>query len=378
MTRRLAIEAFKSRYGRSPALVVRSPGRVNLIGDHTDYNDGFVLPMAIQQAVWIAAEPRSDSRLDLESLSTRREISMDLDDLTQTATWADYVTGVASEFASAGLPLAGWNGVVASDLPAGAGLSSSAALELASARVFAEMGDVPWDPVAMAQLAQRAENTWVGANVGIMDQLISACGQADTALLIDCRSLVGTPVAVPSDVVVVVIDSGTRRGLVDSEYNERRSTCEEVAGVCGVAALRDLDMATLDEFHSELSDLQYRRARHVINENEVTVRVSELLPANEFEEVGRVMNVSHASLRDDFEISTPAMNELVALAQSADGVYGARMTGGGFGGSVVALADSEAAAQVVEGVPRLFRERTGNTAEGFVAQASAGTSARWQ
>ncbi|NNF63117.1 MAG: galactokinase [Acidimicrobiia bacterium] len=378
MTRRSAIEAFRSRYGRSPALVVRSPGRVNLIGDHTDYNDGFVLPMAIEQAVWIAAEPRTDKRLELESLLTKAEISADLDDLTKTATWADYVTGVASEFVSAGLPLSGWNGVVASDLPAGAGLSSSAALELASARVFAEMANVPWEPVSMAQLAQRAENTWVGANVGIMDQLISACGQADTALLIDCRSLDGSAVAVPPDVAVVVIDSGTRRGLVDSEYNERRSTCEEVARLGGVTALRDLDMDGLDSIRSELTELQFRRARHVINENAVTVKVAELLPAGDFDEVGRLMDESHASLRDDFEISTPAMDELVSRARSADGVHGARMTGGGFGGSAVALVDREAAERFAIEIPQVFRERTGNDAHGFVAKASAGTSARWQ
>lgn len=378
MTRRSAIEAFKSRYGRSPALVVRSPGRVNLIGDHTDYNDGFVLPMAIEQAVWIAAEPRIDGRLEMESLLTKDEIAVELGDLAKAGTWADYVTGVASELAAAGLPLGGWNGVVASDLPAGAGLSSSAALELASARVFAEMGDIAWDPVAMAQLAQRAENTWVGANVGIMDQLISACGQADNALLIDCRSLARSAVAVPSDVSVVVMDSGTRRGLVDSEYNERRSICEEVARLGGVTALRDLDLATLDELRSELTDLQYRRARHVINENELTKRVAELLPSRAFEEVGGLMNASHASLRDDFEVSTVAMDELVSLARSADGVYGARMTGGGFGGSAVALVDSEAATRFVEQVPRSYRERTGNEARAFVAKASAGTSARWQ
>lgn len=376
MSRKAAVNAFRSRYGRAPALVVRSPGRVNLIGDHTDYNDGFVLPMAIDQAIWIAAEPRVDGRLEIHSLLQDAMVDVSLDELVRSGDWADYVTGVAIELRRADIEVMGWNGVIATEIPTGAGVSSSAALEMATARVFTELADAPWDGVAMAQLGQRAENDWVGANVGIMDQLISACGEPDAALLIDCRSLDRTAVAIPPEAAVVVIDSGTRRGLVDSQYNERRATCEAVASICGVAALRDVDMNMLDEFKPQLADVQYRRARHVVRENAATAETAKLLPRGELEAVGDLMNRSHESLRDDFEISTPMMDLLTQIARSS-GAFGARMTGGGFGGSAVALVETARTDDFIRDVLERYADESGNTPGAFVATPASGTSARW-
>ena len=335
---------FAAVFGEPPTYLVRAPGRVNLIGEHTDYNDGFVLPMAINRAVWIALRPRPDRRVILHSLDFDAVATIELDALHHSGEgWVEYVKGVAHIMQNDGFSLSGWEGVVAGDVPIGAGLSSSAALEMATARAFAA-GGLPWDAAHMARLGQRAENEWVGMNCGIMDQMISAAGQRDHALLIDCRTLATRAVPLPPETVVVILDTATRRGLVDSAYNERRAQCEAAAAFFGVPALRDVDQVMFAARAAELDVETRRRARHVITENERTLAAAEAMRQGDASTLGSLMNESHVSMRDDFAISRAEMDTMVALAQAEPGCYGARMTGGGFGGAAVALvraADAE-------------------------------------
>ncbi len=368
-------QAFERRFGVAPAFVVRAPGRVNLIGEHTDYNDGFVLPMAIEHAVWIALRPRADGKVHVQSLDLDRAETFDLDTLRHTnAGWAEYVKGVAWALQEAGYQLAGWEGVLAGDVPRGAGLSSSAAVELATARAFQAVSGFPWDPPAMALLGQKAENQWVGMNCGIMDQMISAAGEADHALLIDCRSLETTSVPLPPGAVVVILDTATRRGLVDSAYNERRAQCEAAARYFGVPALRDV---TLERFEAEsggLDNVTLRRARHVISENARTLAAAAAMQAGDAVELGRLMDASHVSMRDDFEISGPALNIMVECAQAEPGCFGARMTGGGFAGCAVALVDAERAQAFAASIAVRYQARANLEPAVYVCNASEGAS----
>jgi galactokinase len=336
------VQAFRLRFGAPSPIVVRAPGRVNLIGEHTDYNDGFVLPMAIDRAIWIALRPRDDREVHVYSADFEETTHFALHAFQNTsAGWAEYLKGVAWSLQEAGYALQGWEGVVAGDVPRGAGLSSSAALELAAARAFAAVSDLPWDAREMAKLCQRAENDWVGMKCGIMDQMISAAGQADHALLIDCRSLQTELVPLPPETVVVVLDTTTRRGLVDSAYNERRTQCEAAAGFFNVPALRDVGVDQFEAQSEALDEVTRRRARHVITENKRTLQAAEAMRCDDPSEMGCLMNASHASLRDDFEVSSEALNTMVACAVQEEGCYGARMTGAGFGGCAVALVHTD-------------------------------------
>ena len=264
--RRAAVAEFVDRFGEPPLFVVRAPGRVNLIGEHTDYNDGFVLPLAIERAVWLAVRPRSDSEVRVRSMDFAEGARFDTAQLERGGepSWSEYLKGTAWALAETGYALGGWEGAMASDVPMGAGLSSSAALELATARAFASVSGIDWNAPVMARLAQRAENEWVGMNCGIMDQMISAVGVAGHAVLIDCRSLDTTAVPLPKGTVIVILDTSTRRGLVDSAYNERRRQCEEAAAFFGVRALRDLAPHALALRIDELDPTTARRARHVV------------------------------------------------------------------------------------------------------------------
>jgi galactokinase len=376
------VREFEQRFGAPPTLLARAPGRVNLIGDHTDYNDGFVLPMAIDRSVWIALRPRDDRRVVVYSLDFAERAGFDLGaEMSSALTggarkgWIEYVHGVAWSLRDAGYPLGrGWDGVAAGDVPVGAGLSSSAALELATARAFAGLGGLAWEPIAMARLAQRAENEWVGVNCGIMDQLISAAGVAGHALLIDCRSLATRSVHMPSEAAVVVLDTATRRGLVDSAYNERRAQCEAAAAFFGVPALRDVDMPAFSARVAELDPLIRKRARHVVTENDRTLAAATALEGGDVERVGRLMDESHASLRDDFEVSRPELDTMVRLARAHDGCYGARMTGAGFGGCAVALVAGSAAQDFVREVTRRYATEVGLQPALYICTASQGAS----
>ncbi len=365
-------QEFERRFGVPPAFVVRAPGRVNLIGEHTDYNDGFVLPMAIDRAVWIAGRPRDDGRFVAHSLDLDDTVECVLENIRRETGWGEYLKGVAWALQEAGYTLRGWEGVVSGDVPIGAGLSSSAAMELATARVFAVTSGFPWDPATMAKLGQRAENEWIGVNCGIMDQMISAAGKADHALLIDCRSLETHPVPLPPGTSVVVLDTATRRGLVDSAYNERRAQCEAAARFFGVPALRDVSVDQFQARADQLDDVTRRRARHVVTENDRTLQAVEAMRKGDAVELGQLMNASHNSLRDDFEVSCDELNAMVVCAQRKDACYGARMTGGGFGGCAVALVRADAAQGFATTVAACYQESTGNTPNVYICSATDG------
>jgi galactokinase len=361
---------FRQRFGEAPRFVARAPGRVNLIGEHTDYNDGFVLPMAIDRATWIALRPRDDDHVVMHGLDHNETLQFSLAELNKRAGhWGEYPKAVAWALQDAGYELCGFDSVMACDVPMGAGLSSSASFEVAVARALVEISGNVWEPVTMAKLCRRAENEWVGVNCGIMDQMISACGKAGHALLIDCRSLATRPVALPAGCVVAVLDTATRRGLMNSDYNQRRSQCEAAARFFGVKALRDVSRQEFDAREANLDELTRRRARHVITENERTLAAAATRDAAEF---GRLMNASHKSLRDDFEVSSRELDWIVQCAQSAPGCYGARMTGAGFGGCAAALVRADARRDFDGAVVAGYQKATGLTARVYVCEAANG------
>ncbi len=367
---------FVDRFGQSPQWIIRAPGRVNLIGEHTDYNDGFVLPLAIDRAVWIAARPRADRSVVVRSIDYAEEASFSLDVPVKGGPgWIEYVKGVAWSLQEAGHELCGWEGVMSGDVPREAGLSSSAALEIATARAFAALGGIAWDPIAMARLAQRAENRWIGVNCGIMDQLISAAGREDHALLIDCRTLEIQPVPFPPGIAVVVLDTATRRGLVDSAYNQRRDQCKSAAEFFRVPALRDVDLELFQRVAADMDETIRRRAMHVITENDRTLQAVEAMRRGDSAALGMLMNKSHASLRDDYEVSSEALNIIVQSALNQVSCYGARMTGAGFGGCAVAVVDRESTDGFARAVAADYQAQTGHTPAIYVCHPSNGAEA---
>lgn len=366
-------ELYKERYQKKPDFLVRAPGRVNLIGEHTDYNDGFVLPMAIDRAIWIALAPTIGHEVRIFSVDFDEEAAFSLDEFQNLGTgWVEYVKGVAWAIQSSGIPINGWVGVMGGDVPRGAGLSSSAALELAVARAFQSVSDFPWVAGNMALLAQKAENQWVGVNCGIMDQMISAAGVAGHALLIDCRSLETHPAPLPESTVIVVMDTGTRRGLVDSAYNERRRQCEIAASFFGLPALRDVKIEQFEKHASELDILIRRRARHVISENQRTLLAVAAMEHSDATELGKLMIASHMSLRDDFEVSRLELDIIVNLAVNHSGCYGARMTGAGFGGCAVALVQADLVDDFVSSVTQEYQVSTGIKPNLYICKATNG------
>ncbi len=372
--------AFTEKFNTPPSLIVQAPGRVNLIGEHTDYNDGFVLPMAIDRGIWLALRPREDDQVVVHSLDFEETAVFPLTNLQNTQSgWAEYLKGVAWALQENGYTLRGWEGVMAGDVPKGAGLSSSAALELATARAFQQVSGFAWDAPQMARLGQLAENKWVGVNCGIMDQMISAAGEAGHALLIDCRSLETQSVPLPpaldgSATAVVILDTTTRRGLVDSAYNERRQQCEAAAAHFGVPALRDVSIGEFLAEADNLPELTRRRARHVITENLRTLNAAKAMQNADADLLGQLMNESHVSMRDDFEITNDELNVMVAAAQAQPSCYGARMTGGGFGGCAVALVHGEQVERFVTAVSHQYHQQTGLMPNIYVCQPSAGAS----
>lgn len=374
-TREHAITEFKRHFGDPPAFVVRAPGRVNLIGEHTDYNDGFVLPLAIDRAVWIALRPASTKQVVLHALDLNQSAEFSLKNIKhENQEWVEYVKGTAWALQQAGYLLAGWEGLITSSIPIGAGLSSSAALELAAARAFAAVSGYPWDAVKMARIGQQAERDWVGVNCGIMDQMISALGRAGHALLMDCRSLKTNLVPLPPDMAVVVLDTATRRGLVDSAYNIRRQQCNVAARFFGVPALRDVSRDEFDAKAAALDPVVFRRARHVIEENFRTRDAVQAMSRKDAAKLGRLINASHASLRDDFEVSSPQLDQMVDCAQQESACYGARMTGAGFGGCAIAIVQSEAVHDFCETVTINYQKAAGLKPEIYVCTATDGAT----
>lgn len=372
---------FATRFGAAPTLRVQAPGRVNLIGEHTDYNDGFVLPCAIDFRTLVVGRERSDRRVRV--LATDYGDQLDEFDLDESITaradlpWANYVRGVVKMLLARGAVLTGADLAVAGNVPQGAGLSSSASLEVAVAQFFKSLCRLDQlSPTDLALIGQQAENQFVGCNCGIMDQLISARGQAGHALLIDCRTLEASPVPLMSDMAVMIIHSRVQRGLVESEYNTRRAQCEQAAAHFGVKALRDVSLSQLHAGAAGLDPLVYRRARHVVTENQRTLDAAQALATHDLPRLGELMAQSHASMRDDFEITVPAIDALVALAQAAVGQHGgARMTGGGFGGCVVALMPTAQVARVRTAIETHYRSPQGQPALIYVCKPSAGAHA---
>jgi galactokinase len=367
-------ESFVKHFGDKPSLMVRAPGRVNLIGEHTDYNDGFVLPMAIDRAIWIAVRPRTDRFVRIHSVDFEADAVFSLDDLKKEQGWAEYLKGVAHILQAEGYKLSGWEGVMMGDVPRGSGLSSSAAVEMATARVFASVSNLKWDAAYMARIGQRAENEWVGVNCGIMDQMASAACKEDHALFLDCRSLEIQHVPLPDHVAIVVMDTSTRRGLVDSAYNERRSQCEEAARFFGVKALRDVSLDEFEKRKSGLREVVMRRARHIITDDQRVLDAMQAMQANDVVRLGNLLNAGHISLRDDFEVTNEALNQIVEAAQMQSSCYGARMTGGGFGGCAIALVDAGKVNAFVDSVEKAYREKSGLEPQIYVCKASAGAS----
>lgn len=369
------IQEFQTRFGAPPSAVVRAPGRVNLIGEHTDYNDGFVMPMAIERDTWIALRPRSDDTVVLHSIDHGESATFSIHHLTRDAmSWREYPKGVTNALREAGYTLRGWEGVTACDVPMGAGLSSSASYELAVARAFCAVSNFPWDAPRMALLGQKAENEWVGVKCGIMDQMISAVGEADKAVLIDCRDLSRRAAPLPAGTAVVIMDTMTRRGLVDSAYNERRRQCQAAADHFKVKALRDVTLETFNRRAGELDKVTAQRARHVISENERTVRASEIMARGDAAGLGVLMNASHDSLRDDFEVTNHELNVIVDIARQQDGCFGARMTGAGFGGCAVALVRQDAVKAFSAQVTAAYTKACGKAPTLYVTKAAAGAS----
>ncbi len=344
-----AVQAFEQTNGRRPTALVQAPGRVNLIGEHTDYNDGFVLPLALPYGTAIAMEVSPESVIEAASEGFGgQRIALDAD-VDPDIGWAVYLHGMADLLRRDGFDVGGWRGSLATDIPAGAGLSSSAALEVASGLAALVAGGVV-DPAdgrpttellaTIAALGTRVENEVLGLPSGIMDQLISATANDGAALLVDCATATGTPVPVPDGTIVVVLDTGTRRQLVDSEFAARRADCERAASMLGVSSLRQAPPDGAERLASEGADeVLVRRVRHVLGENQRTVEAADALRNGDVVRVGQLMADSHRSLATDYEVSSPALDAMVATATEAPGCLGARMTGGGFAGCAVALVD---------------------------------------
>jgi galactokinase len=375
------ISRFRTRFNTNAA-VYRAPGRVNLIGEHTDYNDGFVLPAALEFSCWTAVAPRNDRRLVIHSENFDETVEADLDDLKPfpDSTWANYPLAVAWALEQAGNRLSGANMYIAGDVPLGAGLSSSAAIEVSVGFAFSEVSGLPIDRTALALLCQRAENEFVGARCGIMDQFISCHGLANHALLLDCRSMEMHILPIPADVILIICNTMVKHELGASEYNVRREECEQAVSAFvkvlpGIRALRDVSRAQLEEHRHLLGSVPYKRARHVITENERVLRAADAFQSGEIGKLGQLMADSHRSLRDDYEVSCSELDILVEIAVRQRGVFGARMTGGGFGGCTINLVDAPCVQEFQQKVSAAYKSATGLHPDIYVCRASQGAEA---
>lgn len=369
-----------SRHFGGGGVSVRAPGRVNLIGEHTDYNEGFVLPCAIDFHTVVTGRARADMTVRVVAAdygNARDEFRLDQPVTPRAdALWANYVRGVARHLLLSGVPIRGADLVVSGNVPQGAGLSSSAALEVAVGQAFKTLHDLAVSPSELALIAQTAENQFVGCRCGVMDPLISACGRKDHALLIDCRSLQARAVRLPDGMAVMILNSHVQRDLVDSEYNARRAQCEAAARHYRVAALRDIDLPALEDGAAGLDAVTLRRARHVVSENQRTLDAADALSAGDMVRLGRLMAQSHVSMRDDFQVTVPAIDRLVDIVGAVIGEgAGVRMTGGGFGGCVVAMVPEPRVAAVRAAVELGYRSPDGRAATVYVCRAEEGAGA---
>jgi galactokinase len=379
---------FRTRFGSEPQWIIRAPGRVNLIGEHTDYNEGYVLPTAIDRDMLIAASRREteDKTVRVYATEYDQEDAFSLDHIVQheSLAWANYLRGVVRIYRDAGHSMPSFDAVLCSNIPQGAGLSSSAAFEVAVGTLLKEMSNLEISLKETALLAQRAENDFVGVKCGIMDQFVSALGEPDSALMVDCRSLDCKVVPLnisDNQVSIVVTNSGVRRGLVDSEYNDRRQSCLQGAAELAkllqrddVQSLRDIEMAEFISVEAHLPLVLAKRCHHVISENLRVLLAVTALENENFEDFGRLMNTSHASLRDHFQVSCPEIDILVNDAQHHQGVLGSRITGAGFGGCTVSLIREESIESYRNEVVPRYERKTGCQAEVYICTPAAGAS----
>ena len=371
-------ELFTRCFGHEPRWVVAAPGRVNLIGEHTDYNEGFVLPMAIERHIVIAADSNTSREVTLHSDTTGETASFGVHPKVERGEpgWSNYVRGVIAGFQKRKQKVPGFDAVIESTLPYGGGLASSAALEVATATLLEAMTGQTLDPIAKAQLCQRAEHDFAGVPCGIMDQFTSILARENHALLLDCRSRTTTPVPMTNpEVAVLIVNTHIRHKLAESEYAKRRSQCEAAARALKVTALRDATPAALNKAQKQMEPVVFRRARHVITENERTVQMAKAIQASDWPAVGQLMYASHASLRDDYEVSCPELDAVVEVARAlgaAAGVIGCRMTGGGFGGCAVSLVKTEAVQRITRRLDEDYEKKTGRQTTIFSSRPAAG------
>jgi galactokinase len=379
---RTVAERFLAVYGTSPSGLFRAPGRVNLIGEHTDYNDGFVMPAAIDFSCYSAIRSRSDRTLSVYSQQFQENIEFNLDRLVGPPKkhWTDYVRGVAAVLRDEGYPLRGADLLIDGQVPIGSGLSSSASIEVSSALALTSLGGITVPLGTLARLCQRAENAYTGARCGIMDQFVSCFGRQDQALLLDCRSLEMTYLALPPNVRLVICNTMVRHELAAGEYNERRASCERSIEAIrrflpSIRALRDLTLEDLEKYRSLLSEIDFRRCRHVITENTRVIDAKEALQHVDLARFGQLMYQSHNSLNHDYEVSCRELNLMVSLARNIPGVYGARMTGGGFGGCTINLVEREVVPEFQTSVAREYEKLTDLSPQIFPSSAAGGAVA---
>ncbi len=372
---------FAARFNARPR-VYRAPARVNLIGEHTDYNEGFVMPAALGLSCWVAASAREDRRLVIHSeyFGERIEINLDGAELTPSHRWTDYPAGVVSILQQSGFLLRGANLFISSEIPLGAGLSSSAALEVSVAYALLDLSGHAIDRIRLAAICQRAENEFVGARCGIMDQFISLNGRAGHALLLDCRSLEFQILPVPAGMRLVICNTKVKHEHSASQYNSRRAECEEGVALLspvipGIRSLRDVNLAQLEGHRNLLPPAIYRRCRHVITENDRVLQAAAALRAGDVRQFGRCMAESHRSLREDYEVSCPELDRMVEIANQQKGIYGARMTGGGFGGCTINLVDAADTAEFESQIANGYFSATGIHPEIYVCEPSGGAEA---
>jgi len=376
---------FHKTFGSAPEHVVRAPGRVNLLGEHVDYNDGFVLPAAIDRATYIAFSPTDSNQTSLVAVDFDQQVSFSPQTISSKTQldgsslpeWAHYPAGVMWSLNEAGLETRGMNAIFASNVPRGSGLSSSASVEMTFALAWQTLSDWTLPPMQRALLGQKAENQYVGVNCGIMDQFASACGVENKLLLLDCRSLEWKTIPLPEDVAIVIADTAVRRKLTSGEYNKRRFACEEAVRLLkedlpNIKSLRDVSVEEFNRFADKLPEEVSKRARHVVEEIERSKQAEALLEAGNIQHFGELMHQCHISLRDLYEVSCPELDVMVRVAQSLEGCYGARLTGAGFGGCTVNLVAQEQAAAFSERLAKAYQVETGYQPEIYITRASNG------